>query len=163
MKFTLVAMAPPAETMEVLCDRTCDLAADISHVQSAALVSRRVHSDQRVVCVQRWRARADVPALLQPHLEPGLLDWTLTFERLLGALECRWHAESAARQLSGNCRGTLAAAPAMGGRATRIELRCEFTATNDGLRTIFGRLLGQHWRSLVEAAARRAAPSLPGE
>lgn len=161
MKFTLVAMAPPAETMDVLCDHTCDLAADIDHVQSAALVSRRIDGDRRVVCVQRWRARADVPDMLRPHLEPGLLDWMLTFERLPGALDCRWHTQSAARQLSGNCRGTLAAAPAIGGCATRLELRCEFATTHDGLRTILGRLLVQHWRRLVEAAARRAAPSRP--
>lgn len=163
MKLTLVAMAPPAATMDVLCDHTCDIAAELHHVESATLVSRRFDGDQRVVCVQRWRARADVPALLRPHLEAGLLDWTLTIERLRGALDCRWHAESAARQVSGNCRGTLSAAPAIGGRATRIDLRCEFTATNEGLRTIFGRLLDLHWRGLVDAAARRAASSLPGD
>lgn len=163
MKLVMVAMARPAATMDALCDQTCDLAAGMRHVESAVLVSRRVDDDQRVVSVQRWRARADVPALLRPHLEAGLLDWTLTFERLRNALDCRWHAESAARQLSGNCCGTLSAAPAVGGRATRIDLRCDFTATNEGLRTIFGRLLDQHWRSLVGAAARRAASTPPAD
>ena len=160
MKLTLVAMAPPAAMIATLCDRTCDLAGAIEHVQSASVLSRRIDADGLVVCVQRWRARASVPALLRPHLE-SLLDWTLTFERRLGALDCRWHAESAARQLPGHCRGTLDARPAIGGRATRIDLRFDFAATNEGLRTIFARLLAQHWRSLTDAAARVAAPSLP--
>jgi len=101
MKLTLVAMAPPAAMMAALCDRTCDLAAALEHVQSANVVSRHIDADGLVVCVQRWRARAGVPALLRPHLEESLLDWTLTFERRLGALECSWHAKSAARQLPG--------------------------------------------------------------
>jgi len=161
MKLTLVAMAPPAAMIATLCDRTCDLAGAIAHVQSARVVSRKIDGEGLVVCVQRWRARASVPPLLRPHLEESLLDWTLTFERRLGALDCRWHAESAARQLPGDCRGSVEAQPAIGGRATRIDLSCEFPAANEGLRTIFARLLAQHWRSLVDAAARAAAPSLP--
>lgn len=158
MKLALVAMAPPAAMIDALCDRTCDLAGALAHVQSARVVSRSIDADGLVVCVQRWRARASVPALLRPHLEESLLDWTLTFERRLGALDCTWHAESPARQLAGHCRGSLEARPAIGGRASRIDLHCEFATTNEGLRTIFARLLAQHWRSLVDAAARRAAP-----
>ena len=161
MKLTLVVMAAPTAMVEALCDRTCDLADRLEHVASARLVSRRIDADGLVVCVQRWRARASVPALLRPHLEESLLDWTLTFERRLGALECRWHAESAARQLPGRCHGTLDFRPAIAGRATRIDLRCDVPATSEGLRAIFERLLAQHWRSLADAAARRASPSLP--
>ena len=101
MKLALVAMAPPAAMIDALCDRTCDLAGALAHVQSARIVNRSIGADGLVVGVQRWRARASVPALLRPHLEESLLDWTLTFERRLGALDCTWHAESAARQLAG--------------------------------------------------------------
>lgn len=152
MKLTLVVMAPPAAMADAFCDRTCDLAHSVEHVESAELVSRNVDADGRVVCVQRWRARASVPALLRPHLEPSLLDWTLTLERRPGALDCRWHAQSAARQLPGRCRGTIEFSPAIGGRATRIDLRCEFPAVSEGLRTILERLLAQHWRSVADAA-----------
>jgi hypothetical protein len=161
MKLTLVVMAPPAAMVDALCDRTCDLASQVEHVQSAQVVSRHVDADGLVVCIQRWRAKANVPALLQPHLEKSLLDWTLTIERRLGALECRWHAESAARQLPGSCHGTLEFRPAIGGRATRIDMHFDFPATNEGLRTIFARLLAQHWRNLADAAAQRAVSSLP--
>jgi hypothetical protein len=160
MKFALVAMAPPAAMMDALCDRTCELAREIAHVRSARLVSRRIDGEGFIVCVQRWRAEASVPALLRPHLEDSLLEWTLTFARRLGALDCRWHAESSARRLPGHCRGTLQARPAVGGRGTRIDLCCEFPAGNEGLRTIFARLAAQHWRSLADAAVRRVAAPL---
>jgi hypothetical protein len=165
VKLALVVMAPPAAIADAICDRTCELADGLAHVQSATPMSRHLDADGCVVSVQRWRAKASVPALLKPHLEESLLDWTLTFERRPGALDCRWHAESAARQLPHRCHGTMQFLPAIGGRATRIDLRCEFAAANEGLRTIFGRLLAEHWRSIADAAARGAAaasaPSLP--
>lgn len=162
MKQVLVLMQPLWPLMETLCEHSCELAPALAHVESARLVSRRVSAEGRVVCVQRWRARLSVPALLRPHLEEGLQDWTLTLERQSGALECHWRAESAAVQLPGRCHGRLAFAPAAGGRGTRIELHCDFAVPNEGLRSIFGSLLAGHWRSLAEAAARRvAAATLP--
>ena len=160
-KLMLVVMQPLAPVMEALCEHTCELARELEHVESAQVASRRISPEGLVVCVQRWRARAGVPALLRPHLEDDLLAWTLTFERRLGANECRWHAESAAVQVPGRCHGTLQFMPAAGGRGTRIELRCDFAATNEGLRTIFGTLLARHWRSLTEAAAARVAATWP--
>ena len=161
MKLILVVMQPPAPVMEAMCEHTCELAPALEHVQDAHVLSRCVTPEGSVVCRQRWRARATVPALLSPHLEDGLLDWTLTFERQPGARQCRWHAESAAVQVPGRCNGTLEAMPAAGGRGTRIELCCEFAAANEGLRTIFTALLAHHWRSLAEAAASRVAATLP--
>ncbi len=162
MKLMLVVMQAPAPMMQALCDHTCELACEFDHVDSARVISRRITPEGRVVCVQRWRARATVPALLQPHLEDGLLDWTLTLERQIGALAFRWQAESAAVQVPGHCHGTLELSPAVGGRGTRIDLQCHVVATNEGLRTIFGSLLAGHWRSLVDAAARRVTASVPG-
>jgi hypothetical protein len=160
MRQTLVLMQPPAALMGLLCEHTCELAAELPHVQSARLVERHVGVDGTVTTVQHWRARAGVPQLLRPHLEEGLQDWTLTIQQSPGASQCRWHAESAAVQVPGRCQGTLDFRPAAGGRGTRIELRFEFQAAHEGLRTIFGTLLAQHWRALAEAAARRVAASV---
>jgi len=162
MKQVLVLMQPLGPMMEALCEHSCELAPALPHVESAEQLSRRVSVEGRVVCVQRWRARLSVPALLQPHLEQGLQDWTLTLERQIGAFECHWRAESAAVQLPGRCQGRLTFTPAAGGRGTRIELHCEFAVSNEGLRTLFGNLLVSHWRGLAEAAARRvSAATLP--
>ena len=161
MKLILVVMQPPRPGIEALCEHTCELALSLDHVESAQVVSRLITPEGLMVCVQRWRVRATVPALLQPHLEDGLLDWTLTFERQLGTHECRWHAESAAVQMPGHCHGTLEVTPALGGRGTRIDLRYDFAVMNDGLRSIFGALLARHWRRLAEAAVGRVVATSP--
>jgi hypothetical protein len=159
MRQTLLLMQPQAALIDALCEHTCDLAVELAHVQSARLVERHVGVDGVITLVQHWRALAGVPQLLRPHLEDGLQDWTLTIQRSPGASQCRWHAESAAVQVPGRCQGTLDFQPAAGGRGTRIELRFEFQAAHEGLRTIFGTLLARHWRALAEAAARRVAAS----
>lgn len=178
MKLLLVVMQPPAPLMQALLEHTCELAPALPHVQGARLVQRRLTPAGRIVTVQRWRARAAVPALLQPHLEPGLQDWTLTFEHAPGApgatgeigsigaaadTTVHWHAESAAVQVPGRCHGTLGFAPAAGGRGTRIAVSAEFATTGEGLRTLFGTLLARHWRALAEAAAARVAATTPAD
>ena len=161
MKLLLVVMQPAAPLFAALCEQTCELARALDHVESARVLGRHVTPDGMVVCVQRWRAQAPVPSLLRPHLEDGLLDWTLTFEWQPGTHECRWHAESAAVLVPGQCHGTLTLTPAVGGRGTRIELESHFAATNAGLRNVFGSLLSRHWRSLADAAVQRVAATSP--
>lgn len=163
MKLMLVVMQPRYAVVETLCEHTCELARELDYVESASVRSRRVSPEGVVLCVQRWRARPTVPALLRPHLEDGLLRWTLSIERRIGGHECSWHAESAAIQVPGRCQGTMAFLPAAGGRGTAIDLRYDFPATHEGLRTIFGALVANHWRRLAEAAARRIAVSAPAD
>lgn len=163
MKLMLVLMQPPAPLMEALFEHTCELARELTHVDSARLLSRSVTHEGLVICQQRWRVRASVPALLQPHIEDGLLDWMLTLERPPEGGVCQWRAESAAVQVPGRCHGMLTMTPAVGGRGTRIELQSDFAATHPGLRTVFAALLARHWRSLAEAAGRRVAAGLTAQ
>jgi hypothetical protein len=158
MLTTVVVLQPVAAVMEALCEHTCELATQLSSVASARVQGRRITPGGLVICEQRWRARADVPPLLRPHLEDSLLDWQVVLERRLGALECRWRLEPlASASWPLRCHGTLACTPAAGGRGTRIETSCTFAVANEGMRTILGRLLGQHVRGLAEAAARSVA------
>ena len=157
MRLVIVVMHPREAVIDALCEHTCDLAAELDHVESARLVSRRVTPDGTVLIVQRWRARARVPALLRPHLEEGLLDWTLWIERPARGHECIWRAESTAVQMPGRCNGVMTFLPAAGNRGTCVEIRCDVAATNEGLRTIFGRLVANHWRSVADAGARLIA------
>jgi hypothetical protein len=140
--------------INAICEHTCELAAHLRYIENAQLVSRRVTEDGNVLCVQRWRVRADVPQLLRPHLEDTLLDWTLSFERRMEGAHCRWQAESDAAQISGTCDGTLNFFDAAGCRGTQIELQCNFASTNQGLRTIVGALLANHWRRVAVAGVR---------
>lgn len=161
MNLTLVVMHPREAVIALLAEGACDLAGELDHVESACVLSHRVTAERTVVCIQRWRARAAVPALLRPHFEDGLLDWTIATERPIDGHECRWHAESAAIQVPGRCHGAMNFLSAAGGRGTRVEMHYEFPASNEGMRTIFRTLLASHWRSLAEAAARRIAANAP--
>jgi hypothetical protein len=154
MKLAIVLMHPRDAVIEALCERTCELAPGLAHVEHARLLSRDVTPEGIVRSVQRWRARATVPALLRPHLEDGLLDWTLSLERPLDGHECAWRAESSAVQVPGRCHGTLSFVSAAGGRGTCIDLHCDFAASNEALRTVFGTLVANHWRSLAQAGAQ---------
>jgi hypothetical protein len=156
MKWTMVLPHAPAPLMDALLEHTCELAGALPHVESARLLERRCLPDGRVFTRQHWRARAQVPDLLRPHLEDGLHDWTMSFEWRTGEPTVQWHARCAAVQVPGRCSGSLHIAPALGGCGTRIEVHCEVPSTNEALRTIFGALLQRHWRALAEAAAARA-------
>jgi len=162
MKLLVVVMHTREAVIDALCEHTCELASQLDHVDSAHLQSRRVTDEGTVLCMQRWRARASVPLLLRPHLEDGLLEWTLSMERPVGGHECDWRAESAAVQVPGRCHGALVFLPAAGGRGTCIEITYDFAAPNEGLRTIFGTMVANHWRSLAEAGARWIAASARG-
>lgn len=162
MRLMLVVMHPPPAVIEAVCEDTCALAEGIDYVDSARLARREVRPDGRVLSVQHWQARANVPKLLRPHLDGGLLRWTLTIEREPNAATCRWHAESSAIQVPGQCRGSIDFHPAAGGRGTRLDVQAAFETTHEGLRAIFGRMLAQHWRLVADAAGRRLAASAPG-
>jgi hypothetical protein len=154
MNFAIVVMQTRDAVTDALCERACEFARELPHAESARLESRSVTPEGTVLSVQRWRARGRVPALLRPHLEDGLLEWTLRLERPLGGYRCAWSARCAAVQVPGRCDGTMAFLSAAGGRGTCIEVRCEVVAGNEGLRMIFGSLVANHWRGLAAAGAR---------
>ena len=155
MKLMMVLMQPAGPLQQGLLERSCELAPVLPHVQAAELVRDELLPGGERQVVQQWRARVEVPVLLQPHLDPGLLEWTLTLRQPAGGSVIRFHAASRAVQVPGRCEGTLRFSPAAGGRGTRIQMELEFPHMGEGLRRIFGELVARHWRTLLEAAAAR--------
>ncbi|MGM9516318.1 hypothetical protein ACS5PK_18860 [Roseateles sp. DB2] len=160
MKLMMVVMQPLEPLMQVLMERACELAPLLPHVEAAQVLEDKVLPTGERQLVQQWRAHVEVPVLLQPHLDPGLLDWTLTLRQPTGVALVRFHAASRAVQVPGCCEGTLRFLPAAGGRGTRIELEAEFPRTGEGLRMIFSELVSRHWRTFFDLAASRiSAPA----
>lgn len=155
MRQMMVLMQPAGPLLQGLMERSCELAPALPHVQAAEVVRDEVLPGGERQVVQQWRAQVEVPVLLQPHLDPGLLEWTLTLHQPVGGSLIRFHAASRAVQVPGRCEGTLRFSPAAGGRGTRIEMELEFPNMGEGLRRIFGELVVRHWRALLEAAAAR--------
>jgi hypothetical protein len=156
MKRLLVLPHPPPAIRTALLEHTCELASALPHVAGAQLLAREESPDGLVVARQHWRARAQVPELLAPHLEPGIHEWMLELAHRLDAPEVRWEAWSCVVQVPGRCRGQVEFASALGGTGTALSLDCEIPGRNHAVRLVMEALVERHWRALAQAAAAHA-------
>jgi hypothetical protein len=152
----MVVMHPRDRVREALCERTCDLARYLDHIEHAELKSRETTVKGFVRCVHVWRARANVPSVLAHHLDPGLLEWTGRTEWRPDEYESHWVVEPRSMKDTVLCEGIMRFSPAIGGRGTRVELELEIVGVQGpaGFRTITSAILSTHFRKLVDAATR---------
>jgi hypothetical protein len=152
----MVIMHPRERVWDALCERTCELAPYLDHIESAELKSRETTTQGLVRCVHVWRARANVPAVLAHHIDKGLLEWTGRTEWRANEYESRWVVEPRSMKDSTLCEGTMRFSPAVAGKGTRVDLELALVAFRGtaGLRTIISTILSTHFRKLVDAATR---------
>lgn len=152
----MVVMHPRERVWDALCERTCELAPYLDHIESAELKSRETTPQGLVRCVHVWRARANVPAVLAHHIDKGLLEWTGRTEWRANEYESHWVVEPRSMKDSALCEGTMRFSPAVGGKGTRVDLDLALVAfqRTAGLQTITSTILSTHFRKLVDAAAR---------
>jgi hypothetical protein len=149
-------MHPRERVWDALCERTCELAPYLEHIQSAELSSRETTTQGLVRCVHVWRARANMPAILAHHIDKGLLEWTGRTEWRTNEYASRWVVEPRSMKDSALCEATMRFSPAVGGKGTRIDLELTLGAFQlpAGFRTITSTILTTHFRKLVDAATR---------
>lgn len=152
----MIVMHPRERVWDALCERTCELAPFLDHIESAELISRETMPSELVQCVHLWRARASVPALLAHHVDKDLLVWTVRTEWQTGQFESRWSVMPKSFDDESLCRGSMRLSQAVGGRGTRIDLELELLALKQTalLRTMVRTILATHFRKLSEAATR---------
>jgi hypothetical protein len=152
----MVVMHPRERMWDALCERTCELAPYLEHIERAELKSRQTTTQGLVRCVHDWRARANVPAILAPHIDSGLLEWTARTEWWANKYESRWVVEPRSLKDSALCEGTMRFSPAVGGKGTRIDLDLTVMSAQPtvGLQTLTSTILSTHFRKLVDAASR---------
>lgn len=155
-RMVMVAMQPRERLREALCERTCDLVRYLDDIESAELKSREITPQGLVRCVHFWRARVNVPAVLAPHFDTPLLEWTGRTEWRASDYESRWVVEPRVMKDSALCEGIMRLAPAMGGKGTRIDLDLAIADVEGpaGFRVIARSILSTHFRKLVSAATR---------
>lgn len=153
-RMVMVVMHPRDRVWEALCERTCDLARYLDHIESAELKSKKTTPQGVVRCVHVWRARPNVPSILAHHLDPGLLEWTGRTEWRPNEYESHWVVEPRSMKDTVLCEGIMRFSPAIGGRATRVELELTIVGIQGpaGFRTITSTILSTHFRKLVDAA-----------
>jgi hypothetical protein len=154
-RLVMVAMHPKAHIWDALCERTCELASLLEHIESTELTSRKSGNDGLVRCVHLWRARANVPGVLAHHIDAGLLEWTTHTEWRVREHASRWDVRPRSLKGATLCEGEMRLSSALGGRGTRIEVDLAVVAPQPsaGWQAITCAILLTHFRKLIEAAS----------
>ena len=155
-KAVIVVMQPRDLLGKALCERTIELARYLEDIESAELLSKETAPNGLIRQVHFWRARANVPALLAPHVNAQFLEWTGRVEWQARTYKSRWVVEPKFMKKSALCEATINFSPAVGGKGTRLDLQLEVVGTPGfaGLQTITKTILTGHFRKLVDAATQ---------
>lgn len=155
----IVVMRPRPVVWEALAERTSALARLLPHIEEAELKSRRASGRGLVRCEHVWRARANVPSLLAPHIDRKLLEWTTRTAWRRRDFSGRWTVFPSSMKGAALCDGTIRMVPAIGGQGTRVELELlvHRPLVSAGWHSITSAILAAHFRKMIGAAARLAA------
>jgi hypothetical protein len=151
-----IVRCPRQILWQTLRDRTPGLARYLEGVVSAESAPVEPAANGATRRDHRWRARADVPAIIAPHIDTAYLEWTCRTEWYAEDFRSRWLIEPAFLKDRPLCDVTMHFATALGGHGTRMQLEIDLSALRgpDALRVVTARIVTTHFRNLIEAAAR---------
>lgn len=143
---------------EALVARTWELAEFLEEIDHVELTA---HSSATVPCTAThvWRARANVPDILAPHVDADHLSWTAIVEWGEQPFASRWQILPHALRESVSCVADVNLLPALGGSATRMTIDVELRGLDGrrGIESVAQRLVQMNWQKLVEAASRKVS------
>jgi hypothetical protein len=114
-------------------DRLAELVPLLGDVDAVTTESREDGPGGTVRLVNRWKARADVPAALSSVIRPDMLAWLDRAEWREAERACHWRIEPLFAPDRTQCEGVTRYEPAMGGRGTRITFDGGIAVTAKGL------------------------------
>lgn len=155
----LLVMQPRDRLHTVLVTRTWELAEFLDEIASAEFIQQDTLDTHLKSASHVWRAKADVPPMLAPHVNLDHFRWTATVQWSDEDYRSRWRIEPHALKQTLSCDGVVTLSEAIGGRATRVAVDARIDGLNDqqGVETIAYRIVLVNWQKLVEAAVRRLA------
>ena len=153
----LLVMQPRDRLHTVLVTRTWELAEFLDDIASVEFIRQETLDGRSRSASHVWRAKADVPPLLAPHVNIDHFKWTATVQWSEDDYESRWRIEPHALRQTLSCDGIVTLSEAVGGRATRVAIDTNIEGLNDqqGVESIAYRIVLVNWQKLVEAAVRR--------
>ncbi len=164
---TITVVRQPREHLQaVLVERTWELAQFLDEIETAELREINSIDAEAQSAIHAWRAKANVPSLLAPHMDADYFAWTAMVAWSAGNFSSRWRIEPHALKDSLSCAADVTLTEALGGRATRVAIDAEIRglAGRQGAETIAHRVLLVNWQKLVEAAVRKLETDpLPGK
>lgn len=155
---TVIVVRQPREHLQaVLVERTWELAQFLDEIEAAELREMDSSDAEAQSAIHAWRAKANVPALLAPHMDADYFGWTAMVAWSADNFSSRWRIEPHALKDSLSCAADVTLTEALGGRATRVHIDADIRglAGRQGAETIAYRVLLVNWQKLVAAAARK--------
>jgi len=155
----LLVMQPRDRLHTVLVTRTWELGEFLDDIATVEFIQQDTIDTRSRSASHVWRAKANVPPLLAPHVNIEHFKWTATVQWSDDNYESRWRIEPHALRQTLSCDGIVTLSEAVGGRATQVAIDTNIDGLNDqqGIETIAYRIVLVNWQKLVEAAVRRLA------
>lgn len=167
MNISQIAMIrqPRAVVWSAMRDRLSELATQLSDIESVVTESRNVDDSGLIAIKNTWTAGPNLPALVEKHVNSGLITWHEFSHWYPNKFETQWQIEIPSLANQFECVGTTQYHEAMGKQGTRIAFRVEacFLPNSNGntdgaspfaraLESMIVTLVSKNFRKLVELA-----------
>ncbi len=159
----------PADAMwRAIRDRLDELVPHLDDIRSVTVEHREESPDGVVKLVNVWRAKANIPAVLDAVIKPDYLAWTDRASWNEARRECTWQIELHFDRQRTRCHGSTRFEPALGGKGSRVTFAGDFSMNAQGMRGVpallessiesavesfVTSLIPRNFRKLVHAAA----------
>jgi len=137
-----------------LRDRLPEIAASLDDLESIEVLERKAEADNRLLLLNRWSAKQQIPHLLRDKLGVSSIYW---LDRALwddSTHVCSWSIEPSVMPDHIECRGVTTYSPAMAGRGTKVSFEGYFTLKPgflDGLPAVLEPVLSGFVETLVSS------------
>ena len=124
---SIVVVTHPLDTVwETMRDKLPELTLLLDDIENVTVVERSEAADGTINFVNHWKAKPQIPSMLNSAINPAMFAWTDRAQWRPQAHECLWHIEPHFLKESTRCTGTTRYEAAMGGRGTKINFAGEF-------------------------------------
>ena len=123
--FTMVKQ-PLEEVWMIMRDRLPEIAASMEDLESIEIIERTIESNGRLRLLNRWRAKQQIPTMLQGKLGASTVYW---LDRALwdnNTHVCTWSIEPSVLPGHIECCGITTYTSAMAGRGTKVTFEGYF-------------------------------------
>jgi len=131
-----IVKAPVEEMWRAIRDRLDELVPHLDDIRSVTVEHREELPDGTVNLVNLWRAKANIPAVLNAVIKPEYLAWTDRASWKQATRECAWQIELHFHRERTRCHGMTKLEPALGGKGTRVTFAGEFSMNAKGMKGV---------------------------
>jgi len=153
----LIVKQPRERLQTALVERTWELAQFLDDIEIAELMEQSSSNADVRTAVHVWRAKTNVPSLLEPYIDADHFSWTALVAWSANDFGSRWSIEPHALRDTMSCAANVTLTTALGGQATQVAIDVDIGGLDgrQGAETIAYRIVLVNWQKLVAAAARK--------